>query len=113
VLFFGAYLVQIGELNIGQFVASEIIIFLVINSVEKLVSSLSTCYDIITALYKIESIFGENQEFSFVNTEVLELEGVTLIFMLKNLILKPLNRSLLAAFLFTGIIICLCLGPKV
>ncbi len=33
-LFLGAYLVQIGELNIGQFVASEIIVLLVINSVE-------------------------------------------------------------------------------
>jgi ABC-type bacteriocin/lantibiotic exporter with double-glycine peptidase domain len=69
-LFFGAFLVQRGDLNIGQFVASEIIIFLVINSVEKLVSSLSTCYDIITALYKIEKIFGEKEEFSFLNTQM-------------------------------------------
>jgi len=59
--------VQKGDLNIGQFVASEIIIFLVINSVEKLVSSLGTCYDIITALYKIEKIFGKKEEYSFLN----------------------------------------------
>ena len=39
-LFFGAYLVQTGALNVGQFLASEIIIFLVINSVEKLIGSL-------------------------------------------------------------------------
>ncbi|MBK7819186.1 MAG: ABC transporter ATP-binding protein [Sphingobacteriaceae bacterium] len=56
-LFLGSYLVQIGELNIGQFVASEIIILLVISSVEKLVGSLGTCYDIVTALYKIELLF--------------------------------------------------------
>ncbi len=68
-LFLGAYLVQIGELNIGQFVASEIIILLVINGVEKLVASLGTCYDIITALYKIEDIFKDKPEFSFLNTD--------------------------------------------
>lgn len=68
-LFLGAYLVQIGELNIGQFVASEIIVLLVINSVEKLVGSLGTCYDIITALYKIEDMFKEKPEASFLKSD--------------------------------------------
>jgi len=54
-LFMGAWLVQIGQLNIGQFLASEIIIFLVINSVEKLVVSLGTFYDLNTSLYKLNS----------------------------------------------------------
>ncbi len=80
VLFFGAYLVQIGELNIGQFIASEIIIFLVINSVEKLVGSLGTCYDIITSLYKVESVFGDNEKYSFVKEENLELKSVANIY---------------------------------
>lgn len=66
-LFIGTYLVQIGELNIGQFVASEIIILLVINSVEKLVNSLGTCYDIITGLYKIEALFELKPDASFLN----------------------------------------------
>lgn len=66
-LFLGAYLVQTGELNIGQFVASEIIILLVINSVEKLVTSLGTCYDLITALYKIEQLFTNHPNYSFLN----------------------------------------------
>ncbi|MDZ4665654.1 MAG: HlyD family efflux transporter periplasmic adaptor subunit [Bacteroidota bacterium] len=68
-LFLGTYLVQIGELNIGQFVASEIIILLVINSVEKLVTSLGTCYDIITGLYKIELLFVSNPESSYLSSE--------------------------------------------
>jgi len=68
-LFLGAYLVQIGTLNIGQFVASEIIILLIINSVEKLVSSLGTCYDMITALYKIEMLFKDHPEESYVQSE--------------------------------------------
>lgn len=68
-LFLGAYLVQIGELNIGQFVASEIIILLVINSVEKLVGSLGTCYDIVTALYKIESLFTKSPDESYLRSD--------------------------------------------
>lgn len=67
-LFIGTYLVQIGQLNIGQFVASEIIILLVINSVEKLVNSLGTLYDIVTGLYKIEALFTKYPESSFLNT---------------------------------------------
>lgn len=68
-LFIGAYLVQIGELNIGQFVASEIIILLVINSVEKLVGSIGTFYDIITGLYKIELLFANNPEESYLELQ--------------------------------------------
>lgn len=67
-LLLGAYLVQIGELNIGQFVTSEIIILLVINSVEKMVLSLGTFYDLITALYKIETIFKSDPEQSFLQS---------------------------------------------
>jgi adhesin transport system membrane fusion protein len=68
-LFLGTYLVQIGELNIGQFVASEIIILLVINSVEKLVGSLGTCYDIVTALYKLELLFAKKPEESYFSSD--------------------------------------------
>ncbi len=67
ILFAGAYLVQIGQLNIGQFVASELIILLVINAVEKLVTNLSTVYDLITALHKVEEIFVTKPEISFLS----------------------------------------------
>jgi multidrug resistance efflux pump len=103
-LFFGAFLVQKGDLNIGQFVASEIIIFLVINSVEKLVSSLGTCYDIITALYKIEKIFGEKEQYSFLNSEVIELQGVSNIY--KRSYSKAIKYSL-SAFFITGFVVLL------
>ncbi len=103
-LFFGAYLVQIGELNIGQFIASEIIIFLVINSVEKLVGTLNTWYDIVTALYKIEGIFGEQTDFSMLTENTKNLEST------KNIYSKPYSKvvkySLFTLF-FTGFIILL------
>ncbi|BDD12592.1 ABC transporter ATP-binding protein (plasmid) [Fulvitalea axinellae] len=43
-------------MNIGQFIAAEIIIVLVINSVEKIISSLDTIYDVLTALSKISQL---------------------------------------------------------
>jgi len=52
-LLVGGYLVINQKLNVGQFVASEIIIILVLNSVEKLILSLETMYDVLTALEKI------------------------------------------------------------
>ncbi|MBL7937638.1 MAG: HlyD family efflux transporter periplasmic adaptor subunit, partial [Bacteroidia bacterium] len=97
VLFFGAYLVQIGELNIGQFIASEIIIFLVINSVEKLVGSLSTCYDIITSLYKVESIFGDHQEYSFMKEEGVDLKSIS------NIYVKKYSKAIKYLLLAMGI----------
>ncbi len=52
----GGYLVMQQVLNIGQFVAAEIIILLIINSVEKLVVSLETIYDVLTSLEKIGQV---------------------------------------------------------
>ncbi len=49
----GGILVMEQLMNIGQFVAAEIIILLVINSVEKLILSFETIYDILTSLEKI------------------------------------------------------------
>jgi ABC-type bacteriocin/lantibiotic exporter with double-glycine peptidase domain len=44
------------EMNVGQFVAAEIIILLVLASVEKLVLSFETIYDMLTALEKIGQV---------------------------------------------------------
>lgn len=55
-LFIGGYLVLNQKMNIGQFVAAEIIILLVINSVEKIVVGLETLYDVLTAVEKIGQV---------------------------------------------------------
>lgn len=52
-LLVGGYLVLDQKMNIGQFVAAEIIILLIINSVEKLIVGLETLYDVLTAVEKI------------------------------------------------------------
>ena len=52
-LVIGGLLVINQQMNIGQFVASEIIIILVLASVEKLILSMETIYDVLTAIEKI------------------------------------------------------------
>lgn len=55
-LILGGALVFTEQINLGQFVASEIIIVLVINSVEKLMGSVAVIYDMLTALDKIAQV---------------------------------------------------------
>ena len=55
-LIIGCYLVINKEINIGQFVASEIVIILIMNAVEKVVINLESVYDVLTSLEKIGQI---------------------------------------------------------
>ncbi|TAH19929.1 MAG: ABC transporter ATP-binding protein [Cytophagales bacterium] len=52
-LIIGSLLVIDRQITLGQFVASEIIIILILNAIEKLISSLSTIFDMLTAVDKI------------------------------------------------------------
>jgi ABC-type bacteriocin/lantibiotic exporter with double-glycine peptidase domain len=52
-LLLGGYLVFEQRMNIGQFVAAEIIILLIFTSVEKLIVSLEIIYDVLTGLEKL------------------------------------------------------------
>ncbi len=82
-LYIGGMLVLNQEMNIGQFVAAEIIILLIINAVEKLIFRLESFYDVLTSLEKIGQVVDkdlENQEginpFESVSTFSLDLENV-------------------------------------
>ncbi|MEQ9188204.1 MAG: ATP-binding cassette domain-containing protein [Cryomorphaceae bacterium] len=55
-LIIGSVLVLDNQINLGQFVATEIIIILIINSVEKLIRTMEPIYDVLTALDKIATI---------------------------------------------------------
>lgn len=55
-LLIGGVLVINRQMNIGQFVAAEIIILMVMNAVEKLMMSIDTVYDVLTALEKLGSV---------------------------------------------------------
>ncbi|WP_395064084.1 peptidase domain-containing ABC transporter [Flavobacterium sp.] len=66
-LLIGGFLVLNQQMNIGQFVAAEIIILLVINSVEKIIVGLETFYDVLTSVEKIGLITDLKTEETTVN----------------------------------------------
>jgi len=55
-LLLGSILVINNQINIGQFVAAEIIVILVLASVEKLILSMDTIYDVLTAVDKLGTV---------------------------------------------------------
>lgn len=79
-LLIGGILVMNQQMNIGQFVAAEIIILLIMSSVEKLILSLETVYDILTSLEKIGQVTDLPLErIGGVNLDLKELkEGLRL-----------------------------------
>jgi len=108
-LLIGGALVLNQEMNIGQFVAAEIIILLVIASVEKLILGLESFYDTLTSLEKIgqivdkdlESQSGDRMQYS--KGISIELENVSYVVndrdkhILKNISIKvnPQSRILI------------------
>lgn len=83
-LIIGGLLVLNQQMNIGQFVAAEIIILLVIASVEKLITGLETFYDVLTSLEKIGQVVDKELEpqeginpFKTEQPLKIELENVT------------------------------------
>lgn len=108
-LLIGGILVLNQEMNIGQFVAAEIIIILVISSVEKLVIGLETFYDLITSLEKIGEVSDqpleslEGQKPKIPNALQIDLRDISLsvshrersILKAVNLQIAPADRILL------------------
>lgn len=58
----GAVLLIEQKLNVGEFIAAEIIIMMVINSIEKLIGSIDSIYDVITSLEKIGMVTESKTE---------------------------------------------------
>ncbi|WP_040249106.1 peptidase domain-containing ABC transporter [Psychroserpens mesophilus] len=61
-LVIGGFLVLNQQMNIGQFVAAEIIILLVISSVEKLILGLESFYDVLTSIEKLGQVVDKELE---------------------------------------------------
>lgn len=64
ILVVGVVLLLNQQINIGQFVAAEIIIITVINSVEKLIVNLDGVYDVLTAVEKVSKLTDKPVETS-------------------------------------------------
>lgn len=76
-LLIGGILVINQQMNIGQFVAAEIIILIVISSVEKLILGFESFYDVLTSLEKLGQVVDkelEPQEGESPNLDALNIE---------------------------------------
>lgn len=61
-LIIGTLLFLDQKINLGQFIAAELIIIAVLNSVEKLIISLATGYDVLTAIEKLDQVLQKPQD---------------------------------------------------
>lgn len=71
-LILGGVLVFNQQMNIGQFVAAEIIVLLLISSVEKLLITMETIYDLLTSIEKI----GEVMDMDLENADLPSIRNV-------------------------------------
>ncbi|MGM0634705.1 MAG: peptidase domain-containing ABC transporter [Bacteroidota bacterium] len=101
-LIMGGLLVINQQMNIGQFVASEVIVLMMVNSVEKLIIGLEDVYDVLTGLEKIGQVTDLEQEkfeghtpFNSENKFNIELHDISLKYNLNdNYALKDLNLNI-------------------
>jgi ABC-type bacteriocin/lantibiotic exporter with double-glycine peptidase domain len=61
-LIVGAVLLIKQQLNVGQFIAAEIVILTVLSAVEKLILSLDKAYDVLTSLEKLSKVTDQELE---------------------------------------------------
>ena len=99
-LIVGSVLLVNQQLNIGQFIAAEIVILTVINSVEKLIGNLESVYDVLTSAEKIGVLTDKPQESSGTLTLEPGEQGLSIAFQQvsfgydeKEQILKDLSFS--------------------
>lgn len=100
-LIIGGLLVLNQQMNIGQFVASEIIILQVVGSVEKLITGLETFYDVLTSLEKIGQVVDKELEpqegidpFETEQPFEVEVEKLSYRTSLNELVLSRVNLSI-------------------
>lgn len=61
-LIVGSYLLINQQLNIGQFIATEIVIMSIVESIEKLIVNLDKVYDILTSVEKVNKLIDIDKE---------------------------------------------------
>jgi len=94
----GTYLLLEQKLNIGEFIAAEIVILSIIGAVEKLIGSISNVYDVITGLEKLSSVTESpleksgKVEFKSINSGVsVELTDCNITYPNNKTVLKNMN----------------------
>lgn len=85
----GSLLLINDQISIGQFVAAEVIIILVVNAVEKLILSLETVYDTLVSVEKIGHVMDLELEHSSDIEKVIVSKPEGLQFGLENVTFQP------------------------
>lgn len=76
-LILGAVLITQRQINLGQFVAAEIVIILIMNSIEKIILKLDTVYDVLVSVEKITDVTSlPVEEYKGIDLPVKENEGI-------------------------------------
>lgn len=85
----GSFLLINDQISIGQFVAAEVIIVLVVNSVEKLILSLETVYDTLVSVDKLGQVMDLDLEHHESHEKVVDPTSEGLKFSMENVVFQP------------------------
>jgi ABC-type bacteriocin/lantibiotic exporter with double-glycine peptidase domain len=85
----GSFLLINDQISIGQFVAAEVIIVLVVNSVEKLILSLETVYDTLVSVDKLGQVMDLDLEHHESHEKVVDPTSEGLKFSMENVAFQP------------------------
>lgn len=92
----GVYLLVNQKLNIGEFIAAEIVILTIISATEKIIKSLDSVYDVMTGMEKLDDVienYGEKDGGMILSAEniTMELIDYNLQYPDGNTVLKNIN----------------------
>lgn len=85
----GSLLLINDQISIGQFVAAEVIIVLVVNSIEKLILSLETVYDTLVAVEKLGHVMDLELEHHNASEKVVVSKPEGLMYSMKDVVFHP------------------------
>ncbi|MFN3999400.1 peptidase domain-containing ABC transporter [Algoriphagus sp.] len=85
----GSLLLINDQISIGQFVAAEVIIILVVNSVEKLILSLETVYDTLVAVEKLGQVMDLELEHHSPSEKIVAAHPEGLKLSMKDVVFHP------------------------
>lgn len=85
----GSLLLINDQISIGQFVAAEVIIILVVNSVEKLILSLETVYDTLVAVEKLGHVMDLDLEHHSPSEKIVVASPEGLKYSMSNVVFHP------------------------
>ena len=106
----GSFLLINDQISIGQFVAAEVIIVLVVNSVEKLILSLETVYDTLVSVDKLGQIMDLDLEHHEPHEKVVDPSPEGLKFSMENVVFQPADALVP---LLSGVSLTIDPGKKV